>query len=178
MLRKIAETTTFELAEVTKIRKVRWKRDEKYMAVSEKFEEILQDVHVAIGHKGETKTHKKLQERYSNILKSAVCAFIADCERCVEKSKKKCAREVVVRSILVSALNDRGQVDFVNYQSLPDGLYKFNFHYKEHLTKSTHSSVPSRARKPPRSHTRCSSSFLSSVPPPHVCSSLTTDENS
>jgi len=35
----------------------------------------------------------------------------------------------------VSALNDRGQVDLVDFQSLPDGEYRFIMHYKEHLTK-------------------------------------------
>jgi len=125
----------FELIEVAGVRRVRRKRDQRIMAVVENFTSIIRDMHVASGHKGETKTHKKIMEHYSNITMAAVKAYIANCERCAEKSKKKCTRGVVVRPILSSSLNERGQVDLVDFQSLPDGDFKFILHYKEHLTK-------------------------------------------
>jgi len=40
-----------------------------------------------------------------------------------------------VRPILSSSLNESGHVDLVDFQSLPDGDFKFILHYKEHLTK-------------------------------------------
>jgi len=125
----------FELVEIAGVRRIRRKRDQKLMAIDTEMTRVVRDVHVAIGHKGETKTHKKIQETYSNIPKSVVKQVIADCARCTEKSKKKCVRGVVVRPFLASALNDRGQIDLVDYQSLPDGEYRFIMHYKEHLTK-------------------------------------------
>ena len=42
---------------------------------------------------------------------------------------------VVVRPITCDTLNDRGQVDLIDFQSLPDGDYKWVMHYKEFLTK-------------------------------------------
>jgi len=57
------------------------------------------------------------------------------------KKKKKCTQGVVVRPILSSSLNEHGQVDFIDFQSLPDGVLKFIFHYKEHLTKFSFSGL-------------------------------------
>lgn len=125
----------FSLVELGGVRRVCKKRDGKMMATTESFDSIIQDTHIAINHKGETKTHKKIQDHYFNIPKMAVRSVISKCERCAEKSKRKCAQEIVVRPILVSFLNDRGQVDLVNYQSLPDGEFRYIMHYKERLTK-------------------------------------------
>ena len=107
---------TFDLVEVAGVRKIRRKRDKRIMAVVDKFCDIIRDVRVASGHKGETKTHKKVQEHYSNIPLSAMRAYIATCERCAEKLKKKCARGVEVRPILASSLNERGQVHLVDLE--------------------------------------------------------------
>ena len=104
----------FAVVDVAGIRRVQRKRDQRIMATASHFTEIIRDVHVASGHKGETKTHKKVQEHYSNIPLTAVRAFIASCERCAEKAKKKNARGVVVRPILASSLNERGQVDLIS----------------------------------------------------------------
>lgn len=62
----------FNLVELGGVRRVQRKRDKKLMAPVESFMTIIKDVHDAIEHKGETKTHKKLQETYSNIPMSAV----------------------------------------------------------------------------------------------------------
>lgn len=125
----------FDLIEVAGVRRVRRKRDQRIMAVVDSFYNIIRDMHVASGHKGETKTHKKIMEHYSNITMADVKTYIANCERCAEKSKKKCTRGIVVWPILSTSLNERGQVDLVDFQSLPDGDFKFILHYKEHLTK-------------------------------------------
>jgi len=52
------------------------------MAVIENFSSIMRDMHVASGHKGETKTHKQIMEHYSHITMAAVKSYIANCERC------------------------------------------------------------------------------------------------
>jgi len=51
----------FELIDVTGVQKVRHKCDQCIMAIKLSHTDIIQDVHVASGHKGETKTHKKIQ---------------------------------------------------------------------------------------------------------------------
>jgi len=56
-----------------------------HLAVVENFTSIIRDMHVASGHKDETKTHKKIMEHYSNITMAAVKAYITNCERCAEK---------------------------------------------------------------------------------------------
>ncbi|KAL4126393.1 hypothetical protein QTP88_010615 [Uroleucon formosanum] len=110
----------FDLIEVAGVRRVRRKRDQRIMSVVDSFHSIIRDIHVASGHKSETKTHKKIMEHYSNVPMADVKTHIVNCERCAEKSKKKSTRGVVVRPILSSSLNERGQVDLVDFQSLPD----------------------------------------------------------
>ena len=85
---------------------------------------------------GKRKTHVKIMEQYSNISRAFVTAYISQRERCVEKTKK---REIkpgcVIKPILAKDVNDRRQVDLVNYQTLLNGPYKYIMHYKEFLTK-------------------------------------------
>ena len=80
----------------------------------------------------------------------AVKDVIRNCQRCAEKAKKKCSQNVVVRPILSTALNDRGQVDLIDYRTLPDGVFKWILHYKEHLT--TFSTVEHRNRHEEKVH--------------------------
>ena len=53
----------------------------------------------------------------------------------MRKKNKTSTTGIVVRPILTNDLNQRGQVDLIDFQSLPDGEYKFILHYQEHLTK-------------------------------------------
>ena len=88
------------------------------------------------GHAGEKKTHAKLKETYDNIPIMAVRAFIAECERCLEKKKRKeTVSGTVVKPIIVSDLNQRGQVDLVDMQSMKDGAFAYIMHCQEHLSK-------------------------------------------
>ena len=90
----------FQVVELGGLRRVCKKNSGKLMTTQESFTSIIQDVHKAIGHKGETKTFYKIQEMYTNITKAAVKGFIANCERCAEKVKKS-AWDIVVRPILI-----------------------------------------------------------------------------
>ena len=88
------------------------------------------------GHSGEKKTWQKLRETYDNIPIHAVREYIASCERCLEKRKRKeTAAGTVVKPILVTDLNQRSQVDLVDMQSMKDGSFKWILHYQEHLSK-------------------------------------------
>jgi hypothetical protein len=40
-----------------------------------------------------------------------------------------------VKPVTVNELNQTGQIDLVDFQSLPDGNFRFVVHYQEHLTK-------------------------------------------
>lgn len=76
-----------------------------------------------------------MSEHYGNIPMTVIKSFISQCERCTEKIKKSNNTGIVVRPITVEELNQRGQVDLVDFQSLPDGEFKFILNYQEHLTK-------------------------------------------
>jgi len=110
-------------------------KDKKIMATKKTVLSIINDMYAACEHKWQKKTHKKLSKHYANIPISFVKMFIEQCERCIEKSIKTSQACIVVRPIIVSDLNQRGQVDLVDFQSLPDGKYKFIRHYQVHLTK-------------------------------------------
>lgn len=85
---------------------------------------------------GERKTHLKICENYSNISRKIVSHYIKQCERCIEKMRKKeVSAGVVVKPILSTTFNQRVQIDLIDFQSLPDDGYKFIFHYQDHLSK-------------------------------------------
>jgi hypothetical protein len=66
------------------VRRVQWKRSSTYYGSNREFHYIIiRDTHAASRHKGETKTHMKIMEHYSNITMAAVKAYIANCGRCV-----------------------------------------------------------------------------------------------
>ena len=47
---------------------------------------------------------------------------------------KKITTGIFIKPIITSDFDDRGQVDLVDFQSLPDGIYKFAMH-EGHLSK-------------------------------------------
>ena len=49
--------------------------------------------------------------------------------------KKHISKGVVVKPILSKEFNSRGQVDLMDFQSNPDGKYKFIMVYQDHLLK-------------------------------------------
>ena len=88
------------------------------------------------GHAGEKKTIQRIKDTYDNIPMAAVKKHIENCERCLEKRKRKeTAKGTVVRPVSVSNLNQRGQIDLVDMQSMKDGAFKLILHYQEHLSK-------------------------------------------
>jgi len=109
----------------------------KIVTTENNFLTMEEDIHAAINQKGETKTYKKVQETYANIPMTVVKKVISKCVRCAEKAKKKSIRNVIVRPITVSELNDRGQVDLIDYRTLKtdEHEYLWLLHYQEHLTK-------------------------------------------
>lgn len=125
----------FALKSFAGIDKVISKKDSRLLATKENVLNIIKDIHVSCGHKGEKKTHQKVSENYSNISRKIVTEFIKQCERCVEKVRRKEKSGVVVRPILAKDFNERGQIDLVDMQSLPDGPFRYIMHYQDHLSK-------------------------------------------
>ncbi|XP_068205412.1 KRAB-A domain-containing protein 2-like [Palaemon carinicauda] len=112
------------------------KKNGKYMATKESVTGIIQQAHINTSHGGEKKTYKEVYEQYGNIQRSIVSLYIVHCERCVEKrGRKETAAGVVVRPLSVRDINEIGQVDLVDMQTMKDGNYRFILHYMEYLTK-------------------------------------------
>lgn len=97
--------------------------------------QIVKDIHISCGHKGDRSTHQKIRENYVNISRKIVEAYVRQCERCTEKLKKKETKGIVIKPITAKEFNDRAQIDLVDFQSLPDGEFKWVMHYQDHLTK-------------------------------------------
>lgn len=108
----------------------------KYMATKESALDIIRQSHAIVGHGGERKTHMKISETYGNIPRRLVSRYILNCERCVEKQRRKeTSAGVIIKPLSVNDLNDRGQVDLVDMQTMKDESYRYILHYVEFLTK-------------------------------------------
>lgn len=101
---------------------------------SEELFAILHSTHVAIGHGGRDRMSKQLNTFYKNITHEQIKLFLDLCESCQLKRKSE-KKGIVVKPIISSHFNSRCQVDLIDYQSQPDGNFKFLLVYQDHLTK-------------------------------------------
>ncbi|XP_068241035.1 KRAB-A domain-containing protein 2-like [Palaemon carinicauda] len=104
---------TFQIASFGEIETVK-KKNGKYMATKESVIGIIQ-AHINTGHGGDKKTYKEVCEKYGNVPRSIVSLYIVQCERFVEKRRRKeTAAGGVVRPLSVRDLSERGQVSGVD----------------------------------------------------------------
>jgi hypothetical protein len=94
--------------------------------------ERLSDYHIRTGHGGVGKMRVTLSNKYT-IRRSAIETFLSICAIC--NSKKESNRKLVIKPIVSKDFNERGRVDLVDFQSLPDGKYKWILNYQNHHTK-------------------------------------------
>ncbi|KFD45721.1 hypothetical protein M513_13399 [Trichuris suis] len=69
-----------------------------------------------------------------NITRYDIELYLQICEPC-QKKQKGAKKGVVVLPMVFSDFNSRCQVDLIDFQSHPDGEYKFIMVYQDHLTK-------------------------------------------
>uniref|UniRef100_A0A8C4XBG1 Integrase catalytic domain-containing protein n=1 Tax=Erpetoichthys calabaricus TaxID=27687 RepID=A0A8C4XBG1_ERPCA len=105
----------------------------KFVHAEELFD-ILYSTHLSIGHGGRDRMIKQLNTLYKNITQAQIKMFLDLCEPCQQK-QKSAKKGIVVKPIISSHFNGRCQVDLINYQSQPDGKFKFLLVYQDHLTK-------------------------------------------
>ena len=103
----------------------------KFFVCLEELYDVIRDAHVACGHGGEKRTEKELDKTYANITREQIKLFLARCQNCQLK-KSKHNKGVVVRPIMSSRFNSRGQVDLIDLQSQPDGDYRY---IADHIAK-------------------------------------------
>jgi hypothetical protein len=93
----------------------------------------LKELHGIDHPKGRT-FYKRVAERYDNISASVCKLFTNTCRRCCEQAKKK-KPTAGVKNIVTKGFGVRGQVDLVDFQSMPDGKFKFLLNYVDHGIK-------------------------------------------
>eukprot|EP01082_Thalassiosira_pseudonana_P015915 g13611.t1 g13611 contig9:47905-48735(-) len=93
----------------------------------------LKELHGMDHPKGRT-FYKWVAERYDNISASVCKLFTNSCRRCCEQAKKK-KPTAGVKNIVTKGFGVRGQVDLVDFQSMPDGKFKFLLNYVDHGIK-------------------------------------------
>jgi hypothetical protein len=129
-------TKKYDVLEIAGIEKlVRKGTDIIYYYTTEELYRLMKTAHSGIGHGGIHKTYKELKKQFANISREVIKLFIQLCEQCILKKKRSETSKLIVRPITSSDFNSRGQVDLVDYQSCPDGDFKWVMHYQDHLTK-------------------------------------------
>jgi hypothetical protein len=89
------------------------------------------------GQGGIGNTYKALANEYANISVKFVRVFFELCTVCLKKNVKARSKKVVVKPIISTEFMHRGQVDLIDFQSMPDGEYKWVLHYQDHHNKLT-----------------------------------------
>lgn len=107
-----------------------------FLVSLEEFYDKLMEIHTSTGHGGRDKMKLALKTKYC-IPRTVIEIFIKCCKRCAEK-KNQHKKGIVVKPIITNDWNHRGQVDLIDFQSTPDGEYKWLMNYQDHLTKFTH----------------------------------------
>ena len=57
------------------------------------------------------------------------------CIGCQKKGTKSGVKKVVVKPIISTEFMNRGQLDLMDFQTMPDGIYKWAGHYQDHHNK-------------------------------------------
>lgn len=94
--------------------------------------ERINDYHIRTGHGGNVKLRMAVANKY-NIPRPAIEIFLSTCAIC--NCKKNMNRKLVIKPIISKDFNERGQVDLVDFQSFPDGKFKWILNYQDHSTK-------------------------------------------
>lgn len=107
-----------------------------YLICYENYFEKLLEAHVQTGHGGRDRMHFYTKNKW--VISIKACAIFASlCQVCVRKRAAP-KKGVVVKPILSNGFNVRGQVDLIDFQSCPDGEYKFLMNLQDHGTKFLH----------------------------------------
>lgn len=102
----------------------------------EEYYDILLDIHRGCGHGGRDKIQYQIKDRFI-IVRKAIDLFVSLCPIC--ESKRNIPKKgIVAKPIISRDFNERGQVDLIDLQSVPDGEFKWLLNYQDHSTKFIH----------------------------------------
>ena len=107
----------------------------KFIACFEEVYDIISQAHSTVGHGGEKKTFNEAKKKWANITQEACHLYISFCEACHQKKARKVPKGIVVKPVKSDNMFSRSQVDLINYQTLPDGGFKYIMTYVNHFSK-------------------------------------------
>lgn len=94
-------------------------------------ENVIVTSHIAASHGGISKTFKFLQKTYSMVPRSAVAAYIATCQRCIELRDNKKKARLPLNPIISKGTFDHIVIDLIDYSHKPAGPQN-QYHYVVH----------------------------------------------
>jgi hypothetical protein len=108
----------------------------KFFVTVEELHGVLEAAHVALGHGGKNRMLPHLKEQYKNVTEESILLYLSLCGICLSKKTVK-KRGITVKPMVFNQSNDRWQIDLVDWQTSPDGDYKWICNIQDHLTKFT-----------------------------------------
>lgn len=108
-------------------------REVRYYCSNELLFDVLYDIHTRIAHGGRDRMAHEVKS-YKNITQDDIKIFLNFCEVCQTK-RNRVKKGIVVKPIISTYMNSRAQIDLIDFQSNPDGNFKFILTYQDHLTK-------------------------------------------
>ncbi|XP_064098161.1 KRAB-A domain-containing protein 2-like [Macrobrachium nipponense] len=119
-----------------------WTQQRKGLETEFKFTVCFEEVHQAIsvahssvGHGGEKKTFKEGQKKWANLTMQSCQMFISFYIESREKKKRRVHKGLVVKPVRSETIFSRCQIDLINFQTLPDGEFKYILTFINHFSK-------------------------------------------
>lgn len=94
----------------------------------------LHEVHVQGGHAKGRAFEKRVKEKFSRVPRWAHEFIVACCAICIQRRSRP-TMTAGHTPILTRGFGSRGQVDLIDFQSCPDGEFKFLLNYQDHGIK-------------------------------------------
>ena len=107
----------------------------KFIVCFEEVHQAISVAHSAVGHGGEKKTFKEGQKKWANLTMQCCQMFISFCIECQEKKKRRVHKGLVVKPVRSETIFSRCQIDLINFQTLPDGEFKYILTFINHFSK-------------------------------------------
>lgn len=107
----------------------------RVIAMEDYFDLLLQ-IHRECGHGGRDKMRYSIKDKFYIQIK-AIEIFVSLCPTCdIKRNLPK--KGIVTKPIISKDFNVRGQIDLIDFQSIPDKEYKWLLNYQDHATKFLH----------------------------------------
>ncbi|XP_063865374.1 KRAB-A domain-containing protein 2-like [Scylla paramamosain] len=135
LVKKLCKVSVGNADRLIRKRKDTSEHEFKFVACVEEVFGIIKTAHEAIGHGGGKKTIAEVRKKWSNITQEVCYLYISFCEHCHQKKARKTPKGLVVKPVRSHDIHSRCQIDLINFQTLPDGNFKYIMTYVNHFSK-------------------------------------------